>query len=757
MLGELIREHRRRAGLTQEELAARAGIGVRTLRDIEARRIPQPRASTVRLLAQALNLTDDERDRLRSGSGPQPVGTAPAAEGAARVERWAPPAALPRDVPAFTGRADLLHALTAIVGDGDGVGAATTGPLVVLCGPAGVGKTTVAVHWAHSVAARFPDGQLYADLHGFGAEDKASDPTDVLASLLRHVGVPTARIPGDLAGRAALYRGALAGRRVLVVLDNARDADQVRPLLPAAPGCLALVTSRNQLVGLSATDGAHLLTVDLLPPDQARELLTARLGRARVAGQRAAVDEIVARCAGLPLALAVVAARAASRPAFPLDAVGQQLDAAAGLDGLDAGDSAADVRSVLSWSHRRLRPAAARLFRLLSLHPGPDIGVAAVAGLLGIAPQVALALLAELAVLHLVDERQPGRYSLHDLLRVYGAELMRVDDCSEREAALTRLLDHYLHSADAASRALEPHRELPTLPDPAPAAQACAFPDERSASAWFAAEYPVLHALVVHAAQTAGRLRYTWQIGCVLTTYLQRCGHWYENLAVQRSALEAARRGGDPEVQARAHRDLARACFRPTLVATAITHLEHAADLSARHGDLLGLARAHHGLGFAHGLRGEHAAAIRHGVRAVELFGRIGHEAGLGSSLNSLGWSHALRSDHQESVRHCRAAIVLLQRIGNRHDEAEAYDTLGYAYQHLGRYQEAAACYLRAIALFRLTGDRYQEADSLLHLADACAAGGDDGAASRLWRDTLPMLRQVGHPDADRVNRRLPA
>ncbi|MFD4601564.1 BTAD domain-containing putative transcriptional regulator [Streptomyces sp. NPDC058464] len=358
------------------------------------------------------------------------------------------PAQLPPALPVFVGRAPQLNRLRALLDDASagGGGAAPAVVISTITGPAGVGKTALAVHLAHEAADRFPDGQLYVDLRGFEPAGRPTRPQDALRGFLDALGTPTARTPEGLDARAALYRSLAAGRRLLVLLDNARDAAQVRPLLPGTPGCLVLVTSRNRLGGLVSADGAHPLTLGTLTPAEARSALALRIGAGRVATEPRAAEEIVRLTARLPLALAVVAARAADRPTFPLAALAAQLRAArGGLEAFRDADPALDVRAVFSWSYDALGAAAARMFRLLSLHPGPELTVQAGAALAGVPVSRARALLVELADAHLVTERTPGRYTCHGLLRTYATELVRATESEdERRASLRRMLDHSL-------------------------------------------------------------------------------------------------------------------------------------------------------------------------------------------------------------------------------------------------------------------------------------------------------------------------
>jgi hypothetical protein len=373
-----------------------------------------------------------------SSSGPEPL---------------VAPAQLPADLPTFAGRESELSQLSDMLHPGGE--APGTVAICVSDGMVGIGKTAVAIHWAHRVAKHFEDGQLYLNLHGFDSSASAAAPADALRALLYALGVPAEQIPADLDARAGLYRSVLARRRVLVVLDNARDVEQVRPLLPGGPGCLVVATSRNPLAGLAMTEGARLLTLNLPSVPTARGNLERRLGADRVAAEPEAVEEIIRWCGRLPLAVAIVSARAAAHPDFTLASVAADLRRTQGrLDAFGAAGVAADARTVFSWSYHHLGPRAGRLFRLLPLQPAADITAAAAASLLGGPPDEANRLMAELASTGLIAEHRPGRYSFHDLIRAYATELSeRIDTDADRHQALDRLLHHYLHSSYAAQTA----------------------------------------------------------------------------------------------------------------------------------------------------------------------------------------------------------------------------------------------------------------------------------------------------------------
>jgi DNA-binding SARP family transcriptional activator len=388
------------------------------------------------------------------------------------------PAQLPADVAHFTGRADQLNALTELAGR-----AGSTVVVSAIGGSAGIGKTALAVHWAHQAAASFPDGQLYVNLHGFDPTGTPVPHETAIRSLLDALAVPPAQIPPDADAQYALYRSLLAGKRMLIMLDNARDPEQVRALLPGSAGCQVLVTSRNQLTGLVARDGAHSLILDLLTPREARDLLVYRLGADRVAAEPDTVEELIELCASLPLALNIIAARAATRPTFPLAVYAAQLrEAHDRLTALEIGDASVDVRAVFSWSYRALDAATARMFRLLGFHPGPDITVPAAASLAAIGRGQARTVLDKLTGAHLLAEHIPGRYAFHELLRIYAAEQAQTHDTDEeRHQALRRVLDHYLCTAHSAARILNPLGDLIVLPRLEPSVTPESITDDQQA------------------------------------------------------------------------------------------------------------------------------------------------------------------------------------------------------------------------------------------------------------------------------------
>lgn len=422
-------------------------------------------ATTVPLATTPASPPDEDKDKEVVIGQEAPSVTLPASVSAPPPV----PRQLPAHTPYFVGRATELGQLTALL-DATTTGGGTV-VITAIDGTAGIGKTALALHWAHQVAEQFVDGQLYINLRGFDPTNTPVHPSDALRGFLDAFDISPQRIPTSVEAQAGLYRSVLANRRVLVVLDNARDADQVRPLLPASPTCLAVITSRNQLAGLIAEHGARPVTLDMLSSPEARALLASHLGSERVCAEPRAITELINHCARLPLALAIVAARAATHPGFALGVLAKELaDEHTRLDALDTGDPTASVRAVFSWSYQHLTSPAAKMFRLLGLHPGPDIALVAAAHLTDLPQYQAREALGELTRAHLLTQHTPGRYTFHDLLRAYATHLTITQDPPEdQHSALTRLFDYYLHTATAAMNVLQPadqHHRL-RLPSPA--------------------------------------------------------------------------------------------------------------------------------------------------------------------------------------------------------------------------------------------------------------------------------------------------
>ncbi|MGN9909662.1 BTAD domain-containing putative transcriptional regulator [Phytohabitans sp. LJ34] len=663
-------------------------------------------------------------------------------------------APVPRQLPAairgFSGRATSLAGLDAVARRADEATA-----IAVISGGGGVGKTTLAVHWAHRTAGQFPDGQLYVDLCGFGPSGHALRPVEAVRGFLEALGTPPTAVPTDLPAQVGLYRSLVAGKRVLVLLDNAADAEQVRPLLPGAPGSVAVVTTRHQLPGLVA-EGAYPVTLDVLTDGEARELLAGRLGRDRVAAEPEATERILAICAGLPLALAIVAARATTSPRHGLAALAAELgEFRTCLDALASADAATDPRAVFSWSYCRLGPAAQRLFRLLSIHPGREVGALAAASLAGVPGASVRPVLAELCRAHLLTEHAPGRYSFHDLLRAYAAELLDDHDtAADRRAALRRLLDHFLGTAAAAALLIEPLRDPIAVVPPAPGVTAEPFGKREDALAWLDAERPALLG-AVRLAGEGGFDAHAWQLAWSLADFLHWQGRWHDRVATLRTALAAAGRLGDHAEEARAHRCLGLTYTRLERYDEAHAHLRQALKLYLRLNDQVGQVRTHQSLSTVLERQGDHHSALRHAERAMELYAPAGSKAGLGRLLNSAGWCHAQVGDLRQALAHCERAAALAREAGDWVAEAATWDSLGYIRHRLGEHGPALAAYRHALDLRRMIGHRCGEANTLARIGDTQDAIGDRAGARASWRDALAILDDMGEPAANAVRAKL--
>jgi tetratricopeptide (TPR) repeat protein/DNA-binding XRE family transcriptional regulator len=749
---ERLAQRRKALGLTQEDLAGLLGVVRSTVVRWE-RGETEPLPWIRPKLAATLRVSADRIEELLA-LGPDVRGPG-AGTGGSQDSGPAVPRQLPAAVGDFTGRAAELAALTRILDTAGGAGPGTV-VISAIGGTAGVGKTALAMHWARQVAHRFADGQLHVNLRGFDPSGTPATPAEAIRGFLGTLGVAPDAMPAAPDAQATLYRGLLSARKMLIVLDNARDEQQVRPLLAAGPGSLVVITSRNQLAGLAAADGARLLPLDVLPPAEAVQLLTARVGASRAAAEPEAVAEIAGLCACLPLALAVAAARAAARPDFPLSALAAELrDTASRLDALDSGDPAASVRSVFSWSYRQLSPEAARLFRLLGLHPGPDISVPAAASLASLSEPVTRRLLRELARDCLIIEHAPGRYACHDLLRAYAAAKARdADSEPERLAALTRLLDHYLHSGYAAARLIHEWRDPMVLTPLSPGATAESLDGYQQAMTWFETEHDVLSAATAHGAGS-GLDRHAWQLSWVLSTYLDRCGRWYERTAILGTGLAAATRLGDVTGQAVCCRLLAKAHAWAGEYDQADDFARRSVELYRQHGDRVGEAKTRTVLAVIAERQGRYGEAIDHSKQALDLFQAACHAVGVAEELNNIGWEYALLGDYQQARRFCQQALTLSAELGHRQVEGNAWDSLGYAEHHLGNFGEAAACYERGLGILRELGDRWSEADSLTRLGDTRHAAGELPQTRRAWQQALAIFDDLGHRDAETIRAKL--
>lgn len=679
----------------------------------------------------------------------------PAAVGDARVR----PSQLPADLALFTGRRYEIDCATALLHAHEASAAASASsaaPVAVVDGMAGAGKTTLAVHFAHRIADRYPDGSLYVNLRGYDPGGSRTDPGVAVEAFLVALGVAPHEIPEGLDARAALYRGVLADRRVLIVLDNARDSEQVQPLLPSAPGCLVIVTSRSRLSGLVARHGAQPLTLGLLSAEDGRELLARRLGEERVAAEPEAADAIIDLCARLPLALSVVAARAAHHPGFRLaDIVAGLRDDHGSLDAFVGDDAGFDVRAVFSWSYHALSPEAAALFRRLALHPGPDLSVAVAAALAGVERRRVRALLGELTGASLLIEHRPGRFVFHDLVRAYAGELAETeDDLDTRRAALVRMHDHFLCTAHNASSVLDPFRELIALPASTTDVARLRFDDRADATAWLRSERYVLRAAVAHAA-AHGFDEHTWRTVYALDVYFNRLGYWHDLVEMNGAALRSAEQVGDVVGQAYSLCGLGVAHAQLHHAQASLGHLERSLELFREAGDRSGQARAHRGLAYLANRTDRRPAALGHYAEARDLYRSERDLNGEAGVLNQVAWTYILIGEHASALDHCEKAVALYEQMGDPYGEASTQDTLGYALHHLGRYAAAVQHFDVSAELFHRIGDRYLEADVRRHLCDSHRAAGDLDSARTALGSALALLEEIGHGEAVEVREAL--
>jgi DNA-binding SARP family transcriptional activator len=619
-----------------------------------------------------------------------PAVDTPAADDPARP---AIPRQLPMPPPLFVGRDDELAQLDKAF---DATGE-SGGPVVIsaIGGAGGMGKTWLALHWAHRRLDRFPDGQLYVNLRGFDPSGGPVSPWLALRCFLQALGVDPAAIPDDLDARSGLYRSLVAGRRMLVVLDNAADAAQATPLLPGSAGCVVLVTSRGQIASLVVAHGARPLTLDVLTETEARQLLVDLLGAERVAREPDAVTALAERCAGLPLALSILAARAASQPRIPLGALADEVrETSTRLDALDAGDLSANLRAVFACSFQALPADVAQACRLLSVAPGPDISLPAAAALLGRSVPDTRTLLRRGVTAHLVQEHRPGRYRMHDLLRLYAAEQAdRADQADSarkqaRQPALHRVVDFYLHTAYAGARLLQAHREEIELAPCDPTVPVPPLADRAAALAWFDAE----HACLLAAQQIAVRQQWhaqVWQLAWSLTPFHWRQGHRYHDHAVWQAGLAATRRLADPAAEAQAYRRLGDACLRLGQAVDARDHLLEALARFERTDNTLGQAHAHLALSMTWAQQDDHERALAHAAQMLRLVRSLDAPVWQSDALNAVGWYHAQLGHHDEAIAFCRDALARSRRHGYRECEAATLDSLGYIATSTGDHATA--------------------------------------------------------------------
>ncbi|MEU6246589.1 tetratricopeptide repeat protein [Glycomyces sp. NPDC047010] len=680
--------------------------------------------------------------------------TTPAADWPAR--------ALPAGDRAFTGRGEELRRLDRLLR-----GHRKDAAVAVLTGTGGVGKTALAVHWARSRAVRaaFADGCAYLDLNGY-AEAPPVTPEQAMTRLLEQLGTDPQALPADPAALSAQYQESLRGRRILVVLDNAHAEPQVRPLLPAGPGCLAVVTSRNRLDGLHATrSGVTDLALDALTGAEADALLRSLLGRLAVKG--AGGDEIAAftaACGRLPLAIHIAAANYLTHHSRTAS-IGEYAEtlAADRLGHLQVGptDPSTSVAAAMDASYQHLTPAAQRAYRLLGLHPGPDFTAAIAASLTGQGPADTAAALLELTRANLLAEGARGRFAFHDLLRDHAVLLGRSGSEAERLEAMRRLLDHYVHTAYPAALLIQPstHELAVPLAEPAPGAAPETLADRDAAVAWFEAEHPGMTATAIRQAPGAFDAQ-VWQSSWALFGFFSVRGRLRDHLALCRTALAAAERLGSIAAQANTLRALAWSETRLGRFDESRAHLLRALELSAGTGDLIGRAATYHSLAGLAGQQGRHAEGLDHSRRVLELFTTAGSPVGIARGLNAVGWFHAQLGDYPEALDHCERALAAARGLEPGHRapmEAMTWDSLGLIHFRLGNHDEARSYYLRALARDRELGEHLDAAHALTSLGDLHLASGHPAAACTAWQQALDTFTDLGHADTESVRAKLAA
>jgi tetratricopeptide (TPR) repeat protein/transcriptional regulator with XRE-family HTH domain len=745
----LLRQLRAEALLTQEELAEAAGLSPRSVSDLERGIHPTARKDTAVLLAGALGLAEPVRSLFVAAA----VGRIPAARVLAAIHGQAPVAsaaaatrALPSDVASFTGRDReldlLLGALASVPADGGAVS------MCVIDGMAGMGKTTLAVHAAHQLAASFPDGQFFLPLHAHTPGQRPVEPAGALASLLLAAGVAAAQIPPGAEARAARWRDYAAGRKILLLLDDATGHEQVRPLLPGTAGSLVLVTSRRRLAALP---DVTVISLDSPSPGEAAALFARVAARPGTGAADDAVGEITRLCGYLPLAIGMLGGQLRHHPAWT--AAGMAADLAAAQDRVaEMHAENLSVAAAFNLSYRDLTGGQQRLFRRLGLVPGPSIDAHAAAALDDASLAGARRGLGELYDQHLLTEPAPGRYVLHDLLREHARALAAADDPQACAAAADRLLDYYLHTALAAARHLpswDPYwgHAAGALPPARPPACAPLISTPGQAAAWLDAERANLQAAAGYAA-ASGRLTHATLIPAAMAAFLYAGGRWDQAIAVHLTALAAARQAGDRPGQARALLLLAETRLMTNDRAAAVAASQQALALYRDLGDRAGQGVALTWLGVLHKVAGAYQPAAACYQQALELFRDLGDRRSEAGALSGLSTVQQETGDYRAAAASARQALELSGDLGDRYRQIDALVNLGDVQRLTGDYPAAAAAYQQAQVFSRELGDRYLQAWLPNQLGVLHRLTGDYQAAAASHQQALQSLREVGEPAA---------
>jgi DNA-binding SARP family transcriptional activator/tetratricopeptide (TPR) repeat protein len=672
-----------------------------------------------------------------------------------RTQIVAGPHQLPHDNAKFVGREHDLAALDKLVANVDSAGADGTASqptiIVAIDGAPGTGKTTLAVHWAHQVMHRYADVQLYLNLRGYSAGEPIR-PAAAMEALLRSLDVPTERIPAEVEERSALLRSTLAGRRTLVLLDNARDAAQVRALLPGA-GSLVIVTSRNQLRALSIRDGAQRLTLQRLSTCEAIELLGAAAGPERVAAEPQAAEQLADLCDRLPLALAIVAERA--QRADTLSQVVQALtNEMAGLDDFGSGTDD-DLHAALSWSYRTLEPRAAAVFRKLGLHPANDISLDAAAVLADLPVAQTKQALDQLVDAHMVDQLRANRYELHDLIRLYATEeARRHESDDDSEAAIRRVLDWYLHAVVSAESVLQSNRRFEFVAPFTPSVPPPRFTDQAQVFAWLEQEFECLRS-VVRWAGSNGWGGHAWRIVIAMTTFLDRRIAWREGVEVLETALHAARAMNDRVGEGYALNSMGCLQLDKEEAGAARDNLEQAldcfTDMGHRHGEMMALGN----LSMALSELGEPVHAQQVAEKAIHIARTLGYRRGIANNLNNMALAYSAMDAHESAVDCFLQADLLFEEMGDNETKAFNLYGLGCSYAAMRQYAKAIRAQRRSVAAFEVVGSRRWQAVVMQDLGNTLSAAGHREFARGAWTAALGVMRELGDPRAQKLERSL--
>jgi tetratricopeptide (TPR) repeat protein/transcriptional regulator with XRE-family HTH domain len=738
--GGLLRRLRDEAGLTQDELAEAAQVSQRAVSDLERGINATARKDTAVLLAGALGLDGPAGERFVAAAR----GKGPAAAVLTVRQQVAPGAfaalaarALPRDIAAFTGRqaelGRLMGKLAAVAAGGGVVG------IHAVDGMAGIGKTTFVVHAAHQLAASFPDGQFFLPLHAHTRGQRPVAPADALASLLLIAGAPASQIPPGTDARAARWRDHLAGKKVLLVLDDAAGHEQVRPLLPGTAGSLVLVTSRRRLAAL---DDAAVITLDPLSPAQAAALFTRLAGRAEVSATDPAVGEIARLCGHLPLAIGMLARKLSHHRAWAASQLAAELAAARDRLAFMYAENLS-VAAALNLSYRDLTGGQRRLFRRLGLVPGPSIDAHAVAALDGTSLDQARRHLEQLYDQHLLTEPVPGRYVLHDLVREHARTLAADGDPAYSAAASRRLLDYYLHTTLAASSHIPVQRiTSATLPLARPPKYAPQLATQGQAWAWLEAERANLHAAVGYATAT-GQARHARLIPAAMAAFLQAEGYWHQGQALLQAAVAAARQDGDRPGEGQILMLLGLTQLMCSDIAGGAATFQQALALYRELGDSSGQGDALSGIGYAHQQAGHYPAAATCHRQALELLAGQPNPRGQANALNDLGTVQFVTGDYPAAAASIQQALKLFRDIGHRSGEGDALIALGTLQQLTGDYPAAAATFEQTIRLYRDIGERDGHAWAVNNRGAVSRLTGDYLAAAARHQQALSQFRDL--------------